>query len=273
MMRFKAKEVYMMFRKYRFLLFRRVSQLGIMVMFIICNHYALSYLNGSLSASSIFGLPMSDPLSILQIFASGVIVGAQSLLGFTVVLVLYGLFFGRAYCAFVCPMNLVTDLASFLRRFLGVDMIIKSGKRKVKYYILGLCLIVSFISGVAAFDIISPISILYRNVIFGFGFGMFVVLVVFLFDLFVLKNGFCGYICPLGATYSIIGKYSLLRVKHKYENCTKCMNCVRICPEAQVLDMIGKRSQSVDDISCIKCGRCIEVCNDNALSFGILNFK
>jgi len=53
-----------------------------------------------------------------------------------------------------------------------------------------------------------------RGIIFGFGSGVAVVLAVFLFDLFGVKNGWCGHLCPLGASYSLLGKASLIRVDH-----------------------------------------------------------
>lgn len=45
------------------------------------------------------------------------------------------------------------------------------------------------------------------------------------------------------------------------------MNCISICPERQVLNMIGKESRFVSGLECTNCGRCIEVCNDDALDF------
>lgn len=71
----------------------------------------------------------------------------------------------------------------------------------------------------------------------------------------------------------IFGKYSIIRVKHNKDNCTKCNKCIFICPEPQVLDLIGKRSGSINKIDCMKCARCIEVCNDNALKYGFLILK
>lgn len=261
-------------KKYRFLILRRILQVSIMLAFAICATYSLDFFAGNLNSSKVFWtIPLSDPLSIAQIFLSGGIVGSEAILGLIIVLVIYGIFFGRGYCAFVCPMNIITDFANFLRRILGFNQKKINFTRKLKYYILILSLLLSFIFGVAAFDSISPISMLHRGIIFGMGFGIFGVLVVFLFDLVFLKNGFCGYICPLGASYSIIGKYSLLRIKYDKAKCTKCMKCIAICPEPQVLDLIGIKSGSVDKIDCMKCGRCIEQCDDNALKYGILNLK
>jgi ferredoxin-type protein NapH len=141
--------------------------------------------------------------------------------------------------------------------------------RKVRYWILGLSIPLSLAFALPAFEFISPISMLHRGVIFGMGLGWAAVLAVFLFDLFVQKNGFCGHICPLGAFYSLIGRFSLLRVRHDSDKCTLCMKCKAICPEKEVLHMVGKESAYVSMGECINCGRCIEVCDDDALNFSI----
>ncbi|RAX54033.1 quinol dehydrogenase ferredoxin subunit NapH [Helicobacter sp. 16-1353] len=263
-------------KKYRFLILRRIIQIGILVAFAVCSYFTYEFFQGNLNSSKVFWIiPMSDPLSIAQIFISGGIVGFEAVLGLIIVLLIYGIIMGRGYCAFVCPMNMVTDLANFLRRILKIDMMQKKLNitRRIKYGVLALSLLLSFMFAIPAFDLISPISMLHRGIIFGMGAGIFGVLAVFLFDLFFIKNGFCGYICPLGATYSLIGKYSLLRVKHDKDKCTKCMKCIVVCPEPQVLDLIGNRSGTINKIDCMKCARCIEVCDDDALKYGIFDFK
>ena len=133
-------------------------------------------------------------------------------------------------------------------------------------------LIVSALVGVAAFEVFSPITIMQRGIVFGFGMGAAVIIAIFLFDLFGVKNGWCGHLCPLGASYSLIGKYSLIRVKHNADTCTACMDCKVVCPESQVLHMVSKESISVTDGECTNCGRCVDVCNDDALEFGIRQF-
>jgi ferredoxin-type protein NapH len=123
--------------------------------------------------------------------------------------------------------------------------------------------------GVTAFEFISPISMIHRGVIFGLGFGWAAAVIIFLFDLFVLKNGWCGYICPLGGFYALISRFSLIRVKHDESKCTLCMRCKEVCPENQVLFMVGKHSAQVLKGECTNCARCIEVCDDDALNFSI----
>lgn len=267
-------------KKIRFLILRRIIQVGILFAFVVCSYYSFNFFAGNLNSSKVFWIiPMSDPLSMAQIFLSGAItgvaIGSEAILGLVIVLLIYGIFLGRGYCAFVCPMNLITDFAALLRRLFGMNTTQKklNINRKTKYGVLVLSLFLSFIFAIPAFDLISPISMLHRGIIFGMGFGIFGVLSVFLFDLFFIKNGFCGYICPLGATYSLIGKYSALRVRHNKDKCTKCMKCISICPEPQVLDLIGVRSGTINKIDCMKCARCIEVCDDDALKYGIFDFK
>jgi ferredoxin-type protein NapH len=167
-------------------------------------------------------------------------------------------------------MNIITDLAFRLRRIFKIETQNKLPiSRNLRYYILILSLIVSAVFGMAAFEIISPISMLHRAIVYGSGAGWAIVLVVFLVDLFVLKAGWCGHICPLGAFYSFVGKQAVIKVKHDKDKCTHCMDCFDVCIEPQVLSIVGKESDFIRPGACINCGRCVEVCNDKALYFSL----
>lgn len=259
----------------KYLILRRMTQLTLLFFYFAANAYGWQLLSGTLSSSSILGtVPLSDPFAVLQMLASGAILTFDVILGALIIALFYGIIGGRAFCSWVCPVNMVTDAANWLRRKLYIDKIEKKigMSRNIRYYMIVLALIVSFISGLAAFEIISPITILNRGVIFGFGAGAGLLVAIFLFDLFVLKNGWCGHICPLGGVHSLIGKYSLIRVTHDSDNCTLCMKCKEVCPETQVLNMVGKRSDVVSMAACTNCGRCVDVCDDEALRFHIRNY-
>jgi len=259
--------------KYRYLILRRFTQIGILVLYFGSNAWGWTVLMGNLSSSKFLGfLPMSDPYAALQMLAAGAVLAADLLMGVAIITVFYLLVGGRAFCSWVCPINMVTDAANFLRRKLEIDRVqgVKQpASRNMRYWVLALSLIISFIMGITAFEFISPISMVHRGIIFGLGFGWAAMLIIFLFDLFVLKNGWCGHICPLGGFYSLLGKFSLIRVHHIEENCTLCMKCKDVCPERQVLHMIGKKSLPVLSGECTNCARCIEVCDDDALRFSI----
>lgn len=262
--------------KHRFLIFRRLTQVSIMVLYIIANAYGINFLMGNLSSSLLLGtIPLSDPYAVLQMFFAGAVLSVDVLIGALIIMTFYAIIGGRVFCSWVCPVNFITDSANYLRRKLGLNQIQKKqpASRNIRYWVIGLSLIISFILGITAFEFISPISMIHRGLIFGLGLGSAAVLIIFLFDLFVLKNGWCGHICPLGGFYSLVGKFSLIRVKHDAQNCTACMKCKEVCPEDQVLHMITKDSISVLSGECTNCARCIEVCDDDALIFSMKRTK
>lgn len=261
--------------KYRFLISRRIVQIGLLILYFGANAYGWKILTGTLSSSTLFGLiPLTDPFAVLQMFVAGAILATDAIFGALLILAFYAVFGGRVFCSWVCPINMVTDLANWLRRVLHLNKIERKVwlSRNVRYWVIGITLILSVLTGVAAFEFVSPISMFHRGIVFGLGMGVAAILSIFLFDLFAVKNGWCGHICPLGGFYSIVGKYSFIRVKHDQPNCTLCMKCKDVCPEGQVLHMIGKSSEAVTDGECTNCGRCVEVCDDDALSFGIRSY-
>ncbi|HIP43468.1 MAG TPA: quinol dehydrogenase ferredoxin subunit NapH [Aquifex aeolicus] len=260
----------------KYLILRRITQIGILSLYIGGNYLGWKILQGNLSTSKFLEvIPLSDPYAVLQMFFSGAIVGVDVIVGALLILAFYGLIAGRAFCSWVCPVNMFTDAANWIRVKTGLHREEKriNIPRSTRYWFLVLGLILSPILGVPAFEFISPVSVTHRGIIFGIGLGWTLILVIFLFDLFVVKNGWCGHLCPLGAFYSLISRpVSLLRVGYDLNKCTECMECKRVCPEVQVLWMIGKENKPVLSGECTNCGRCIDVCPENAL-FYTLRFK
>lgn len=257
---------------YRYLLMRRFTQIAILVLYIGANVWGWKILRGNLSASSLFStIPLADPYAVAQMAVTGAAVGMDVLLGALIITLFYGVIGGRAFCSWVCPINIITDAAAWLRRKLKFSEVQKRFyiSRSVRYWILGLGLILSAVMGVAAFELISPVSMAHRGAIFGMGMGAGALVVIFLFDLLVHENGWCGYVCPLGATYSLIGKFSMIRVQHDANKCTDCRDCITVCPEKEVLHMINRSSESVLMGECTNCGRCVDVCKEDALGFSI----
>jgi ferredoxin-type protein NapH len=256
--------------KYKYLTARRITQVAVLFIFFCGNAYGWNLLRGNLSSAKVLNaIPLSDPFAILQSYSAGASLAADAINGALIVLLFYAVLGGRVFCSWVCPVNMITDLASKMRRLFKLDTEEKSWEmsRGVRYWIIGLSLMISALIGVAAFEWISPIGALHRGIIYGMGAGWTFVLVVFLFDLFAVKNGFCGHVCPLGGFYSLIGRFGFLRVAYDKDKCTTCMKCIEICPEKQVLHMVGKQSGAVLSGECTSCGRCIEVCSDDAVKF------
>ncbi|QFR49739.1 quinol dehydrogenase ferredoxin subunit NapH [Sulfurimonas lithotrophica] len=261
-----------LWNNYRYLFLRRFTQIGLMLLYFGANAWGWTILQGNLSSSLVFGIvPLSDPYAMLQMLAAGAVLATDLLIGVAIITVVYMLIGGRAFCSWVCPINMITDAAAYIREKAGFNKIQKRqpSSRNMRYWTFGMGILISALMGITAFEFISPISMVHRGIVFGLGFGWAAMLIIFLFDLFVLKNGWCGHICPLGGFYSLIGRFSLIRVHHNVDNCTACMKCKTVCPEKQVLHMIDKESLPVTMGECTNCARCIEVCDDDALGFSI----
>jgi len=254
---------------HRYLIARRLVQVGLLALFFGANHFGWTLMKGNYSSALLFEtVPMSDPYAVLQIFTSGLIISIDILIGAVIVLLIYGLLFGRIFCSWICPMNIIADIAIWLNNKFDFKSSL-TFSRKTRYGLVVLGLILSPILGYAAFEAISPISMLHRGVIFGFGLSWTIIGSIFLFDLAITKYGWCGHLCPLGAFYSVTGKFSLLKVKHIKDNCTSCMKCFQVCPEEQVLHIVTKVDGYIKSGECTNCARCIEVCHDKALKFSI----
>ena len=262
-------------RLWRYVILRRITQFSVLLLFFATFHWGWTVagqplLNGNLSGAEIAGLvPMADPFAVLQMFAAQHLLETKVIVGALVVVLLYGVFAGRAFCSWVCPLNMVTDLANWLRRRLDLKDVIHL-PRSTRYLVLGLALVLSAIAGVAAFEWVSPISMLHRELIFGMGLGWTAVLGVFLFDLLVLKHGWCGHVCPLGAFYALVGRFAPLRVRFDAPTCTHCGECAKVCPEPQVLNLRqAAEAGMIASGECSNCGRCLPVCPEDTLHFDL----
>lgn len=250
---------------HRFLLLRRLSQLGILALFLLGPLAGIWLVKGNLSSSLTLGvLPLTDPVLLAQVLATRHAPEASALLGAAIVLAFYGVVGGRAFCSWVCPVNVVTDAAAWLRRRwrLGSG---RAPNGALRHWLLGAVLLASAATGQLVWESVNPVSMTQRALVFGGGLAWGVLAAVFVFDLLVAPRGWCGHVCPVGAGYALIGRASLLRVSARHgSRCNDCGDCYVVCPEPQVivLPLKGKAGAGpvITDPECTNCGRCIDVC-------------
>ncbi|TOM76229.1 quinol dehydrogenase ferredoxin subunit NapH [Vibrio parahaemolyticus] len=254
-------------RAHRFLVLRRLCQLTIIALFMAGP--TLGVLTGNLSSSMLFDtVPLSDPLIVLQALATGHIPEFNTLLGVVIVVVFYAILAPRAFCAWVCPLNIVTDLAAWLRRKFNIKASYRWSPA-IRYWLIPVLMLGSALSGAILWTWLDPVAALHRGLVFGMGAGWVLIALVFVLDLLLVEHGWCGHLCPLGAAYGVIGRKSLLRVTAvRREDCTKCMDCFYVCPEPEVLRQpLKEGDRRVMDQNCISCGRCLDVCPEHVFEF------
>ena len=104
-------------------------------------------------------------------------------------------------------MNMVADAAEWLRVRLELKADVVRISNKVRYGLLAAALILSAATGTAAFEAVSPQAWIWRDLVFGTGLAaLSAASAVFALDLALMKHGWCGHLCPLGAFWSLVGR-------------------------------------------------------------------
>ena len=168
---------------------------------------------GSLSSSSIGGLDILDPFGALQVIAASKTFELDWLLAALPVLIVYGLIRGRAFCGWVCPVNLLLEIVDFARRKLRIDVREMPVPRHAKLWIALAVLGLSALTGVPVFEAFSPISAVNKGILFGAVTGVWVLLAIVLTELFWGYRVWCRSLCPLGGFYEALGRFGQVNVR------------------------------------------------------------
>ncbi|ASM38098.1 MAG: NapH/MauN family ferredoxin-type protein [Campylobacter sputorum] len=260
--------------------YRYFSVILIHILFLLSYYVDIQILEGSISGSRILGFHLADPFLSLEVifahkqFPINLIIGSITILSF------YFIFGGRAFCSWVCPYGIVSEIGEKINSKLIEKKIIKPRKitRKIRYFIWAFFLISSFFSAILVFEIFNVVGIFSRFIIYGFSFAFFWVVIVFLVEVFFYRRFWCACMCPLGTTYSLIAsKISLTKISWNKDKCDHCGVCIDVCFVGDILELTKKNSLESKDknkikfnlsgIDCTMCGRCVDVCHHDALKF------
>ncbi len=261
-------------RANKWLLARRFSQLSILTLFLLGPWFGIWLLKGNLNSSLVLNtLPLTDPFVFLQSVFAGHVAETTAITGALIVLVFYMLVGGRVYCSWVCPVNIITDTAHWLRERLGISGASRLS-RNTRYWLLAACLVLALTTGSIVWETVNPVSMVHRGLIFGMGMAWVVIAAVFVLDFIVSRRGWCSHLCPVGAFYSMLGTHSLIRIRaDARDQCDDCMDCFIVCPEQQVIRPALKGADKgigpvITSANCTNCGRCIDVCSKDVFHFG-----
>jgi ferredoxin-type protein NapH len=261
-------------KAHQWLILRRLSQFSILGLFLLGPLAGIWVVKGNLAYSETLEvLPLTDPHVLLQAVLAGVVPHLDAVIGVAIVVAVYLVVGGRVYCSWVCPVNLITDLACCTRRVLDIRSSTQIS-RNTRYWMLGVTLVLPLVTGSIVWELVNPVSMMFRGIVFGLGMAWVILLGVFLFDVFVSKEGWCGRVCPVGAFYSLLGNKSLVRVvADDRDKCDDCMDCFEVCPEQQVIRPALKGADKgigpvILSGNCTNCGRCIDVCAEDVFHFG-----
>ena len=98
------------------LIARRSAQIAILALFLAGPWLDVWWVKGNLASSTFLDvIGLTDPLVLLQSFVAGHELASAAVIGALSVLALYLVVGGRAYCSWVCPINVISSPVSLAR--------------------------------------------------------------------------------------------------------------------------------------------------------------
>ncbi len=250
---------------------RRGTALGVLALFLLPRFGGPAWLVGDYSGSTLLGkVPLADPVAVLQSFLATHEVAAPALIGAGLITFFYILLGGRTFCAWICPLGLFADLARWLSNRLGIKRPFRGLQPPANVMFLAAILLAALVSGAAVWEFYDPVALFGRSLIFaGSGIGVMsglIVLLFFVHEFAVSRTGWCRGICPTGAFYGLLGRFSPLGLRYDPDK-GEVAHTVGLCPEPEALaeTLMGKKPTG----ACTLCGACIDNDRQGALSFGL----
>ena len=194
-----------------------------------------------------------------------------------------------AFCGWLCPLGTVQEWVHTFSRWLqrripplgramrGLNKALNPrtprgavggatlGQRLDRWFSYGRYLVLAWIIGSTiaygsmVFRDYDPWAALLNLVEWQLGFGTLILAISLIASLFV-DRAWCRYACPLGATISLLGWLSPLRIERTASACTSCGLCTQHCP----MGIDVARADAVTDLRCIGCLRCVDECSRSA---------
>jgi ferredoxin-type protein NapH len=243
------------------------------LLFFASYFFDIQILEGTLSGSRLLGFHLIDPLMALQVVLSSKIIMVNLVIGVVTIILVYLMFGGRSFCAWICPYHWLAELGEKIHQILKKKKIIKNHifDRKIRYYFYGFFLLLALITGYIVFETINPVAIISRFIVYGPSLILLWVMALLIFEILFSRRAWCRYFCPVGVSYQLIGLMSPLRIKWDKENCSNCKRCQSVCLVPHVLNASVNRGMSdyVNASDCTRCGLCVDICDDEALGYGV----
>jgi len=223
--------------------------------------------------------------------------------GFIVVLILT-LLFGRVYCSTICPLGIMQDVISWLRRKFRKRKKHRYGYLKalhwLRYGIMGAAvaflaggsiLVLSIFDPYSTFgrivsDLLRPVLTEGNNLLAGI-LNQFDIYALYHVDLQPIQAGviaipaafvilvvwlsftqgrlYCNTVCPVGTFLGLLSKVSLFQIRLNPTSCTKCGICEKRCKAG----CIDSKNMQVDFDRCVGCFNCLESCPFTAAEYSV----
>ncbi|ADD67725.1 ferredoxin-type protein, NapH/MauN family [Denitrovibrio acetiphilus DSM 12809] len=248
--------------------FRWLSVFLITMLFVLSYHADIQMLEGTLVGSRFIGFHLIDPTVFLQYMFASHMFPVNLVIG-TFTIVFFYLIFGRAFCSWVCPYGLISELGEKLNNILVTKKIVKphTPPKYMNAVFFALFMLLSFATGYLIFETINPVGIISRVILYGTWGSIVILVLIFMLEILVGRRIWCRAVCPVGFVYGLLNIVSAVKV-HYGTDCDNCGSCRSVCHVPHVLESTGKGVEKyITHIDCTMCGRCIDVCHNDTLTY------
>lgn len=220
------------------------------------------------------------PGMTLEDFANQMSVAWIGVLALGVILIT-SFFFGRMWCAYICPMGGFPELVSraipdrWKIDFRGLPQV------PIRYGYFSVYLVLMPMLGISACTLCNFITVPRIFEAFSGGFmgiafilsavGLVNLGLLFLLGFFAVKGrGYCLFLCPVGAIDGLVNRIGASlrftrRIRVERNRCTGCNICARSCMTGAIT--MVDRIAVVDQHSCMSCHECVDVCDWHAIDW------
>jgi polyferredoxin len=263
---------------------RRISQVFFLVVFLwFCITATLGANWWQLRGWPINWLLELDPLtSLAAVLATGTLY--TSLL-WALVAIGLTLFVGRFFCGFACPLGTINQFTGWLGRLgLGAAGRVEANRHRklqaLKYYLL-ICLLAMALTGSVQTGVFDPLPLLHRSVNLALApladnrlgllcdepryyASIWLIGVVFLAVVglnLAWPRFFCRFLCPLGALFGLLSRFTPWRLGKTTDKCGDCRICEEYCEGA------CRPSGTIILSECVLCMNCLDRCPVSRVTF------
>ncbi len=279
----------------------KLSRIRRLVLLAIVILFSLQFLRIKVLAGGLTGSVAVLFVRLMDVFAyfeSLIASGDFTINALIAVLPIIGIYliFGRAFCGWVCPMDFLYELVDKIKVRSQKSEVRSQEQRtrsnvspKIGYVIAGILLVTSGLLNVPFFtNYFSHLTNFFRLITSGVYLALDLpvepTVMLFsgtvIFSLLLLEYFFprlwCRALCPVGKTYSLFNKISLLKLKFMEGECSECNLCEQVCyMDVKITPHLNQ--PGLRDINCIYCGRCVEGCETKGkiikMKLSILSFR
>ena len=252
---------------------RRTLQIATALAFIVIpilnrNRYSLVY--GNFLSFHMFGIPLADPLAVLQLTVKNFYLTIDNVIG-TLISLAIAILLGTVFCSWVCPYGLLSEWTQQLsskvlpKSYKGLEFKRKGFPVKMAIFILGFIGFFIF-STTPVLNQLSMPAWYARFFQYFFGQDYFSLSILFIVVLLVIeflaqKRLWCRYVCPQSVIIALVKQLNAkrLQVVFDQEKCL-CRPAREHCRAACTLSLEPKNVGTTPEMECTNCGDCVVAC-------------